>query len=271
MARRLSLYTRYILSIIAAILLAILVAYIIPVGQKYVSDKHSFIVNLLVLLFTVVVVERLSSYKALLEARRVDEQRILGFNEVLEINIQRYIQFADAMTRPMNSFVIGTTYERKLSDIAFTDMGNMYNMSLFKFMPRGKKCYQLYFEAAIEIGELINRNITYIYSSHYKEVTEVLLVLAGNNNKLDIQSMYESFKFKEIENMDGQSTANTDIEFIHRLQTGEIKQSVEFIESNNHALSDYARTYMLMKNNFVVIEAYHKSIHKIKQEQQSSN
>lgn len=266
MLRKISASTRYITTIVAVIVLAIIIAYLTPVSSEYVSDKHSFIVNLLVLLFTVGVVERLSSYKALLESRRTDEQRLLGFNEILEIYLHRYLQTADAMTRPIGS----NANERKLSDIEFVDMENMYNVSLFQIATMNKKSYQLYFEVTISLGELISQNLTYIYSSHYQSVVNILLALAAENNKFDTVARYETFKERERTQIGSMPTVQADAEFFQGLRSGEINQDVDFIATHSHSLTNYAQVYKIMKNNFFLIEEYRKEVVEINKRYESN-
>jgi hypothetical protein len=212
------------------------------------------------LLFTVLIVEQLATYKTGLLTRRAEEQRLRGFEQVFQVYRKRYLLYADAMTRPTGSYAIGTTFERTPEQIAFADMAHMYNPSMLRFMPDSIKCYHLYFRAAMELGDLISHNLVYVHSEHYPGLTDVLTQLVANNNRIELQLLYESFREKENQRVGEQRRIDHDTQFLQQLGRGEIQQTPEFIEQHSHTLSDYVRVYNRLMHNIRLLATYQQLV-----------
>ncbi|HEX8658523.1 MAG TPA: hypothetical protein VF690_13345, partial [Hymenobacter sp.] len=124
-----SLEWRFRAGVTALVLLAMFIIQVSIQGPAHESDKHSALVNLSVLLFSVLTVDLLTSYKTSIASRKADEQRILGFNEMLNLNLVRYLESAYMMTHPIGSDSEKGSLIEAILSTSFPDMEYMYNQS----------------------------------------------------------------------------------------------------------------------------------------------
>lgn len=225
-------------------IVAILFVYNIKIQEDF---KTNLITELIGVFFTIVVIDRINEDRQRKNHEIKEQQKIKRATDILMPLFDLYYKYLIRMTQP-----IGQCDGTKILNFKFTDFQHFYNISLYQINSTYEKAFILHFKTLLKLRDEVSKLMINLDDHTNPEYLNLMKKFIINNTEIDI--LFENFKDNLRMRVGGQPTIDSDTDFFKRMESGEIDQDLEFIETHSHALFAYARFYRITKENVNLIE-----------------
>lgn len=194
--------------------------------------------------------ERVEQDHAKEQSRTEDRERLLSFDKVMSIYIERYLNYVVPVTTPR-----GPDQPEKVDEsFSLKDMRDLFRSTGRLADHRSTPAIQYYFKALEEVMVKVEELVQHGYVSRWPELEQLCLQFLSVGKKLD-------FREQILQQLHAESASGKGVEVIERELSTHVGE-VKFIHGNR--LNPYVALHMLINESLKFVRHYQEQIDSIK-------